>query len=106
MSFLAMPLAFSNAGLWFGLIATCIVGFTCTYCIHILVRSAHKLCHRKRVPSLNYADIAELAVLTGPDSLHKYSRLARFLVDSFLIIDLLGCCCGKPCCSQHIYAIL
>uniref|UniRef100_A0A336LIC8 CSON003690 protein n=1 Tax=Culicoides sonorensis TaxID=179676 RepID=A0A336LIC8_CULSO len=91
---LAMPLAFSNAGLWFGLIATCIVGFICTYCIHILVRSAHRLCFRKKVPSLNYADIAEVAVLTAPNpDLHKYSRLARFLVDSFLIIDLLGCCC-------------
>ena len=35
---LAMPLAFLNAGLWFGLVATLIVGSICTYCVHILVK--------------------------------------------------------------------
>jgi len=35
---LAMPLAFMNAGLVFGLVATAIIGFVCTYCVHILVR--------------------------------------------------------------------
>lgn len=35
---LAMPLAFMNAGLIFGLVATAIIGFVCTYCVHILVR--------------------------------------------------------------------
>ncbi|CAD7002550.1 unnamed protein product [Ceratitis capitata] len=34
---LAMPMAFLNAGLWFGLIATFAVGALCTYCVHILV---------------------------------------------------------------------
>ncbi|EAL39229.2 AGAP009898-PA [Anopheles gambiae str. PEST] len=33
---LAMPLAFVNAGLWFGLVATVAIGAICTYCIHIL----------------------------------------------------------------------
>lgn len=36
---LAMPMAFYNAGLLFGLIGTIIVGFLCTYCVHILVSS-------------------------------------------------------------------
>lgn len=34
---LAMPMAFKNAGLVFGSIGTVIIGFLCTYCIHILV---------------------------------------------------------------------
>lgn len=34
---LAMPLAFKNAGLLFGLFATFGIGFVCTYCIHVLV---------------------------------------------------------------------
>lgn len=34
---LAMPMAFMNAGLVFGLIATATIGFVCTYCVHILV---------------------------------------------------------------------
>lgn len=37
---LAMPLAFMNAGLIFGLVATALIGFVCTYCVHILVRFA------------------------------------------------------------------
>lgn len=35
---LSMPLAFKNAGLFFGLFATFGIGFICTYCVHILVR--------------------------------------------------------------------
>lgn len=36
---LAMPMAFYNAGLAFGLIGTLVVGYLCTYCVHILVRT-------------------------------------------------------------------
>ena len=34
---LAMPLAFYNAGLIFGMVGTLVVGFLCTHCVHILV---------------------------------------------------------------------
>ncbi|XP_035772552.1 proton-coupled amino acid transporter-like protein pathetic isoform X1 [Anopheles albimanus] len=90
---LAMPLAFVNAGLWFGLVATLAIGAICTYCVHILVRCSHILCRRAQLPSLGFADVAETAFLAGPDSLKKYSRLARFIINLFLVIDLIGCCC-------------
>lgn len=90
---LAMPLAFRNAGLIFGLIATFVIGFICTYCIHVLVRCSHILSRRMKVPSLSFADIAENAFLTGKPSMRKYSGFARGIVDLFLCIDLLGCCC-------------
>lgn len=45
------------------------------------------------MPSLAFADIAETAFLAGPQSLHKWSRLARFTINAFLVIDLIGCCC-------------
>jgi amino acid permease len=32
-----MPMAFKNAGLTFGVVATFTIGFICTYCVHILV---------------------------------------------------------------------
>lgn len=88
-----MPLAFANGGLWFGLAATFVVGLICTYCVHILVKCSHILCRRTQVPSLAFADVAETAFLAGPAGLHKWSRLARFIVNAFLVIDLLGCCC-------------
>ncbi|XP_054274645.1 proton-coupled amino acid transporter-like protein pathetic isoform X2 [Macrosteles quadrilineatus] len=90
---LAMPAAFRNAGLFFGLFATFIIGIVCTYCIHILVKCAHKLCRRMKVPSLGFADVAEVAFLAGPPSIQKFATLSRFLVNLFLVVDLLGCCC-------------
>lgn len=90
---LAMPLAFANAGLWFGLVSTLMIGMICTYCVHILVKCSHILCRRARIPSLGFADIAETAFLAGPECLHKWSRLARFIINSFLVVDLVGCCC-------------
>lgn len=90
---LAMPMAFMNAGLWFGLIATLIVGAVCTYCVHILVKCAHILCRRRQIPSLGFADVAEQAFLDGPPKLQKYSRFIKFMVNTFLVLDLIGCCC-------------
>ncbi|XP_055841082.1 proton-coupled amino acid transporter-like protein CG1139 isoform X1 [Episyrphus balteatus] len=90
---LAMPLAFMNAGLWFGLIATFLVGAICTYCVHILVKCAHILCRRRKIPSMGFADVAEQAFLDGPPSLVVWSRFIRFIVNTFLVIDLIGCCC-------------
>ncbi|GAB0090005.1 proton-coupled amino acid transporter-like protein CG1139 [Sergentomyia squamirostris] len=90
---LAMPLAFLHAGLWFGLVATFAIGIICTYCVHILVKCSHILCRRAQIPSLGFADIAETAFLAGPDALHKWSRFARFIINLFLVVDLIGCCC-------------
>ncbi|XP_055595085.1 proton-coupled amino acid transporter-like protein pathetic isoform X2 [Uranotaenia lowii] len=90
---LAMPLAFLHAGLWFGLGATIIIGLICTYCIHILVKCSHILCRRAQIPSLGFADVAETAFLAGPEGIRKYCRLARFIINLFLVLDLIGCCC-------------
>ncbi|RZF38923.1 hypothetical protein LSTR_LSTR016422 [Laodelphax striatellus] len=90
---LAMPLAFANAGLLFGLIATFLIGFLCTYCIHVLVNCAHVLLKRMKIPSLGFADVAEVAFLAGPESTRKFAGFARGIINSFLVLDLLGCCC-------------
>ena len=74
---LAMPLAFKSAGLFFGLFATFFIGLVCTYCIHILVKCAHKLCKRTQTPSLGFAEVAEAAFLSGPVPVQKYARLAK-----------------------------
>ncbi|XP_049784560.1 proton-coupled amino acid transporter-like protein pathetic [Schistocerca cancellata] len=90
---LAMPLAFYNSGLLFGLIAIFIVGFVCTYCVHILVKCAHILCRRSKVPTLGFSEVAEAAFLTGPPVLQKFSGIAAGCINTFLVIDLIGCCC-------------
>ncbi|KAJ8973666.1 hypothetical protein NQ317_016645 [Molorchus minor] len=90
---LAMPLAFSHAGLFFGLICTFLIGIICTYCVHILVKSAHELSRRSRVPSLGFAEVAEAAFLSGPPSVQQWAKFAKAMINMFLVIDLLGCCC-------------
>lgn len=90
---LAMPMAFMNAGLYFGLVATFMIGGICTYCVHVLVKTSHELCRRIQKPSLGFAETAEAAFLSGPPAVHKFSRLAKAMINWFLVIDLLGCCC-------------
>ncbi|XP_030745993.1 proton-coupled amino acid transporter-like protein CG1139 isoform X2 [Sitophilus oryzae] len=90
---LAMPLAFANAGLFLGLICTFAIGAICTYCVHILVRSAHELSRRTRVPSLGFAEVAEVAFSEGPAAFKPWAKFAKASINMFLVIDLLGCCC-------------
>ncbi|XP_032528036.1 proton-coupled amino acid transporter-like protein pathetic isoform X1 [Danaus plexippus] len=90
---LAMPMAFMNAGLYFGLVATFLIGGICTYCVHVLVKTSHELCKRIQKPSLGFAETAEAAFLSGPPAVHKFSRLAKAIINWFLVVDLLGCCC-------------
>lgn len=88
-----MPLAFANAGLWFGLVAMFVIGLICTYCVHVLVKCEHILCQRTQTPSFGYAELAESAFLAGPKPLHSWSRLARVVVSIFIVMVLVGCCC-------------
>lgn len=90
---LSMPLAFSHAGLTTGLVSTILIGIICTYCVHILVKSAHILYKRNRVPSLGFAELAHAAFLAGPKSFHPWAQFAKAMINFFLVVDLLGCCC-------------
>ncbi|XP_059469211.1 proton-coupled amino acid transporter-like protein pathetic [Neocloeon triangulifer] len=90
---LAMPQAFLNAGMTFGLVATFAIGFICTYCVHILVKCAHELCRRTKTPALDFADVAEVAFKNGPPLLRKFAAAARSTINTFLVVNLLGACC-------------
>ncbi|XP_072399590.1 proton-coupled amino acid transporter-like protein pathetic isoform X1 [Diabrotica undecimpunctata] len=90
---LAMPLAFHHAGLFFGLICMFIIGIICTYCVHILVKSAHEIYRRQRVSALGFAEVAEAAFLIGPKGFHPWAKFAKAMINFFLVVDLIGCCC-------------
>lgn len=77
-NFLAMPLAFKNAGMYVGLFGSMIIGFICTYCVHILVRCSRELCLRQRVPSMEYSEVAYNAFATGPPKIRSYSSWAKY----------------------------
>ncbi|XP_062548582.1 proton-coupled amino acid transporter-like protein CG1139 isoform X2 [Armigeres subalbatus] len=90
---LAMPDAFKNAGLYVGLFGTLLMGAICTHCMHMLVKCSHELCRRLQLPSLNFAEVCSRSFETGPVGLRRYSRLARIVVNLFLVITQLGFCC-------------
>lgn len=74
---LAMPDAFRNAGLAIGLVGTLLMGAICTHCMHMLVRCAHELCRRRRVPSLSFSEVVEAAFESGPAFLQPVAKFSK-----------------------------
>ena len=89
---LAMHEAFRNAGWLNGLISMALIGFVCTYCFQILVKSQYVLCKKHRRPILSYPESMKLALQQGPASLKWIAPSAVLITDGFLIIYQLGVC--------------
>ncbi|KAI6653488.1 Proton-coupled amino acid transporter 1-like [Oopsacas minuta] len=89
---LSMPNAIQDAGYILGPIGILLMGMLACHCMTILVRCSHALCHHLGVSSLDYADIAELA-LSYKLGLKRSSILARYVINMFLIITQIGMCC-------------
>ncbi|KAI8422211.1 hypothetical protein MSG28_006110 [Choristoneura fumiferana] len=90
---LAMPDAFKNAGLLFGVFGTLLMGAVCTHCMHMLVRCSHELCIRNQRPALSFPEVIEDAFSSGPVALRSYAKNMRKVVNVFLVITQLGFCC-------------
>uniref|UniRef100_A0A1B6ILH6 Amino acid transporter transmembrane domain-containing protein n=1 Tax=Homalodisca liturata TaxID=320908 RepID=A0A1B6ILH6_9HEMI len=78
---LAMPNAFKNGGLGFGIVGTVIVGIICTHCVQMLVWCSQILSVRVKKPSLGFAETAEVAFQTGPPRLKIWASFAREFVN-------------------------
>ncbi|CRK95552.1 CLUMA_CG009017, isoform A [Clunio marinus] len=89
---LAMHEAFHNSGWLSGVVNMAIIGFICTYCFHILVRTQYILCKQYRVPLLSYPQSMKLALQQGPRAVKWISPAAVPITDGFLIIYQLGVC--------------
>lgn len=75
---LAMPHAFNDSGYILGVVCTIIIGFLCTYCVHLLIKSEYELCRRRKEPSMSYPGTAEAAFEEGPNILRKFSPYAGY----------------------------
>ncbi|KOB66436.1 Uncharacterized protein OBRU01_18448, partial [Operophtera brumata] len=71
---LAMPDAFKNAGLIFGVFGTLFMGAICTHCMHMLIRCSHELCIRSQRPALNFSEVVEDAFISGPVPLRPFAK--------------------------------
>ncbi|KAH8254703.1 hypothetical protein KR032_011774 [Drosophila birchii] len=90
---LAMPMAFHNAGLVFGMCMTLIVGFLCTHCVHILVKTSHNICRDAKVTALGFAETAEKVFEYGPKGMRPYSNFAKQFVDIGLMATYYAAAC-------------
>ncbi|XP_054276302.1 proton-coupled amino acid transporter-like protein CG1139 [Macrosteles quadrilineatus] len=90
---LAMPNAFHNAGYMVGTIGTLVIGFLCTYSIHILISAEYELCRRRKKPSMTYPETLEAALLEGPQPLRRLAPYADFVCNLFLMLYQVGSCC-------------
>ncbi|KRX17141.1 Threonine--tRNA ligase, cytoplasmic, partial [Trichinella nelsoni] len=89
---LAVPEAFSNAGLWFGLIFLIFTVIINLCCLRILVRTSQMMCLRSGRAAVDYGTLAELSVFHGPKPLRRFKRHAKFLVNISLAFSQLGMC--------------
>ncbi|XP_028176120.1 proton-coupled amino acid transporter 4 [Ostrinia furnacalis] len=90
---LAMPDAFKNAGLLFGVFGTLFMGAICTHCMHMLVQCANELCIRNQRPALSFSEVVEDAFTSGPVPLRPYAKKMKRVINVFLVITQLGFCC-------------
>ncbi|KAG9508748.1 Proton-coupled amino acid transporter 1 [Fragariocoptes setiger] len=90
---LAMPRAFKNAGLWLGFIMLPVIGSVCIHCMHILISSHNRLCDKFNYESLDYDQVAALAIAVGPRATRRLASAAQYTVTCFLMFTQFGFCC-------------
>lgn len=88
---LAMPYSFKNAGLMFGLLGTVIVGFICSHCTYILVKSSQELSFQLKKSHLNYPETSEATfeyALKG--KLQNFTNFSRKLTNMCILLPNYG----------------
>ncbi|KAG6450761.1 hypothetical protein O3G_MSEX006741 [Manduca sexta] len=89
---LAMPAAFKNAGTIVGVFGTIILGYICTHCVYLLVKTSQEVSKVAKAPSLGYAETIEAVFAHGPQPLRKLSRSSRIFIDWTMAFTILGAC--------------
>ncbi|XP_052758364.1 proton-coupled amino acid transporter-like protein CG1139 isoform X1 [Galleria mellonella] len=89
---LAMPAAFKNAGSLVGIFGTIILGYICTHCVYLLVKTSQDVSKVSKSPSLGYAETVEAVFATGPQPLRKVSKASRIFIDWAMAFTILGAC--------------
>ncbi|XP_058829880.1 proton-coupled amino acid transporter-like protein pathetic [Topomyia yanbarensis] len=89
---LAMPIAFSYAGLVGGIIATILTALICTHCAYVLVKCAHTLYHRNKTTSMTFAEIAQTALENGPQWGRRWSKFIPQCITYGLFVTYFGTC--------------
>ncbi|XP_058457175.1 proton-coupled amino acid transporter-like protein pathetic isoform X1 [Malaya genurostris] len=89
---LAMPIAFSYAGLVGGIIATILTALICTHCAYVLVKCAHTLYHRNKTTTMTFAEIAQVSLENGPEWGRRWSKFIPQCITYGLFVTYFGTC--------------
>lgn len=89
---LAMPVAFSYAGLAGGIIATILTALVCTHCAYVLVKCAHTLYYRKKCTAMSFAQIAQVSLESGPRWGKPLANFIPKFIDGGLFVTYFGTC--------------
>lgn len=89
---LAMPIAFSYAGLAGGIIATILTALVCTHCAYVLVKCAHTLYVRNQKTAMSFSEIAVIALENGPQWGRKWSKFISNCITYGLFVTYFGTC--------------
>ncbi|XP_018335116.1 proton-coupled amino acid transporter-like protein CG1139, partial [Agrilus planipennis] len=73
---LAMPKAFKDSGMVNGFVFTLLIGFLCTYCLHMLVQAQYVLCKRLKIPMLTYPESMKVALNSGPIWMRRFANMS------------------------------
>ncbi|CAG9562918.1 unnamed protein product [Danaus chrysippus] len=90
---LAMPAAFKNAGLAVGAFGTIIIGFICTHCVYVLVKTSQEVCVEAKKPSMGFAETCGAAFEFGPKKLRPWANFARTFIDYTMTCTYLAALC-------------
>ncbi|XP_053687700.1 proton-coupled amino acid transporter-like protein CG1139 [Sabethes cyaneus] len=83
---LAMPLAFRNGGLLFGILGTALVAAIYAHCVHLLVSTSQKACKRSKIPSLGFSETAANVCANGPPGVRRFAGFAKAYIDYMLLV--------------------
>uniref|UniRef100_A0A8D8K1L4 Proton-coupled amino acid transporter 4 n=1 Tax=Culex pipiens TaxID=7175 RepID=A0A8D8K1L4_CULPI len=83
---LAMPLAFKNGGLIFGVVGTIFSTIVYTHIVHLLAGTSQRACKRSKIPVLDFSETAEQVLAGGPLRFRRYAGTAKIYVDYMLLI--------------------
>ena len=95
---LALPSAFSNAGVIGGSLGFILIAIICVHCMKMLVRSAHKVLKtRPGKDFIDYGETAELAFQDAGGHWQKWSSSIKKLLNIFL--------CANTICGNSVYSL-
>ncbi|XP_055533591.1 proton-coupled amino acid transporter-like protein pathetic [Wyeomyia smithii] len=90
---MAMPMAFRNGGLLFGLIGSVGICFIYYHCVHLLVDTSQKACKLGRIPALGFSETAEAVIISGPAPFKRYASFVKNYIDFMLVVQSLLMLC-------------